>query len=91
MRERVKFWRQAGDEGRPRHDRRTLPGWARTPGPRWCAEWLPSRNVCTYAVRWVAIKYRWSLAIDSIERRRLTHLLTGTCGNRTIALPPRGR
>lgn len=34
------------------------------------AEWLPPRAafLCTYLARWVAVKYRWRLAVDSAER-----------------------
>jgi hypothetical protein len=56
------------------------------------AQWLPPRTAarCTYAVRWVAIKYRWGLSVDTAERNRLASLLTGSCGATRLAVPPRG-
>jgi Protein of unknown function (DUF1524) len=62
----------------------------RSKGDRDPAQWLPARSVCTYAVRWVAIKYRWALTVDAAEKTTLARLLTGACGNTKIALPPRG-
>jgi hypothetical protein len=34
------------------------------------AEWLPTRTAyrCTYLARWVAVKYRWRLAVDANEK-----------------------
>jgi hypothetical protein len=43
------------------------------------------------AVRWVAIKYRWALTIDTTEQRQLTRLLARTCGNTKTRLPSHGR
>jgi hypothetical protein len=62
----------------------------RSKGDRDPAEWLPARNLCTYAVRWVAVKYRWSLSIDTAEQRELGRLLRGTCGQARLSLPPLG-
>jgi hypothetical protein len=45
---------------------------------------------CTYAVQWVQVKYRWRLNIDAAERSRLSSVLSGSCGSRTVVLPPRG-
>ena len=53
---------------------------------KWCksdsdpAEWLPQKQQCLYAQRWVAVKYRWGLSIDAAEKRTLANLLTGSCG-----------
>jgi hypothetical protein len=63
----------------------------RSKGDRDPAQWLPARNVCTYAVRWVAVKYRWSLSVDMAEQRQLGRLLSGTCGDAKLGLPPLGR
>jgi hypothetical protein len=46
---------------------------------------------CAHAVRWVAIKYRWSLTIDAAEQRELARLLAGTCGEAKVTLPARGK
>ncbi|MBM3668966.1 MAG: HNH endonuclease [Actinobacteria bacterium] len=40
-------------------------------------EWLPDRDVCWYAKTWVAVKYRWRLAVDSTEKSALTRILRG--------------
>ncbi len=57
------------------------------------ASWLPPRASarCTYAIRWVQVKYRWRLTMDSAERGVLSRLLSGTCGATMIAVPARGR
>ena len=43
------------------------------------AAWRPRQAFqCSYAVRWIATKSRWDLAVDRIERRALRQLLE-TC------------
>ena len=42
--------------------------------------WLPQKQQCLYAQRWIAVKYRWGLSIDIAEKRALANLLTGSCG-----------
>lgn len=46
------------------------------------AQWLPVNNDfhCVYAFRWLAVKYRWSLSVDSAEALTLARLAT-TCAN----------
>lgn len=60
-------------------------------GARDPAQWLPpvATTHCTYATHWVAIKYRWRLTVDSTERAKLLSILLGTCGARTLTVPPR--
>lgn len=41
------------------------------------AEWLPERAVCKYAKTWVAVKFRWRLAVDSTEKSELMRILRG--------------
>ncbi len=55
------------------------------------AEWLPPKTSvhCKYAIHWVAVKYRWRLTINSAEKSKLTSLLSGTCGEKTLNVPPR--
>ena len=57
------------------------------------AHWLPPRAaaLCTYAIQWVEIKYRWRLSMDVAERNALAKILSGACGAKTIVVPPRGR
>jgi hypothetical protein len=46
---------------------------------------------CAYATHWVAIKYRWRLSINPAEKTKLASILSGTCGAKTLAIPPRAR
>lgn len=45
------------------------------------ATWLPSNSsfVCQYVGRWIAVKYRWSLAIDTAEKSVLSSAVS-SCG-----------
>jgi hypothetical protein len=54
------------------------------------AGWLPPFNAyrCTYVATWVAIKWRWRLTIDPLEKGALTLGLTG-CGAAAKVLQPR--
>jgi hypothetical protein len=36
------------------------------------AEWMPRLSQCTYVRQWVAVKIRWSLKVDSFEKRALS-------------------
>lgn len=38
------------------------------------AEWLPKKNVCRYVAEWTAVKIRWSLTADAVEKRKLLSL-----------------
>ena len=40
------------------------------------AEWLPEQGRCAYAKRWIAVKFRWRLAVDITEKSRLTRILS---------------
>lgn len=62
-------------------------------GDRDPAEWLPPLSAarCTYALEWVQVKYRWRLSMDSTERGTLSSILSGSCGSRTVEIPPRAR
>ena len=53
------------------------------------AGWLPPFNAyrCTYVATWVAIKWRWRLTIDRLEKGALTLGLTG-CGAAAKVLRP---
>ncbi|GAA3758531.1 hypothetical protein GCM10022240_09060 [Microbacterium kribbense] len=53
------------------------------------AQWMPPVAKCSYAIQWVAIKYRWALTIDTAERTALSGLLDGSCGQASIKTPPR--
>jgi hypothetical protein len=51
--------------------------------------WMPplSSDHCQYINDWVAIKYRWNLAVDPTEKRDLIAKLRG-CGGHTFVLRP---
>jgi Excalibur calcium-binding domain/Protein of unknown function (DUF1524) len=53
------------------------------------ARWLPPFNAyrCTYVATWVAIKWRWRLTIDPLEKAALILGLTG-CGAAAKVLQP---
>jgi hypothetical protein len=57
------------------------------------AQWMPplAANHCNYAIAWVQVKYRWRLTVDAAERTRLTTVLSGACGQRTVPIPTRAR
>lgn len=59
----------------------------RSKGDRDPSQWLPPRSayVCTYISDWIAVKYQWSLSMDSSEWGRLKNLLNGQCAGTTIA------
>ena len=57
------------------------------------AQWLPplAANRCDYAIKWVQVKYRWRMTMDTAERTKLSGILSGSCGTRTITIPTRAR
>lgn len=50
--------------------------------------WLPARATCDYVKRWVAVKWRWGLRIDSAERAAVQTQLDG-CSSLTVPAPSR--
>lgn len=50
--------------------------------------WMPSNAgfLCEYAAIWVAVKYRWSLTVDSAERNTLANTLAN-CGEIAAPIP----
>jgi len=57
------------------------------------AEWLPplASNRCTYVLKWIQVKYRWRLTVDSTEKAAMLNVLQGACRKRQITIPPRAR
>lgn len=49
----------------------------RSKGDRDPAEWLPAQGRCAYAKRWIAVKFRWRLAVDIAEKSQLRRILSG--------------
>lgn len=64
----------------------------RSKGDQDPAEWLPPRTSyrCTYVSEWIAVKWRWRLAVDSREQAALRVQVTA-CGNPRITAPARAR
>lgn len=50
------------------------------------SSWLPTQEVCSYAVRWVAVKYRWNLSIDKAEKDSLDEVMSGACGGERVSV-----
>lgn len=52
------------------------------------AQWMPESHgyFCDYAATWVAVKWRWSLTVDSLERMTLQSVLNG-CSDVSISTP----
>lgn len=51
--------------------------------------WMPTNSSfrCQYIGRWITVKYRWSLRVDSAEKQYLTSQVA-TCGNKAkVKLP----
>lgn len=52
-------------------------------------EWLPDRRTfrCRYVAWWVAVKWRWRLAVDPVERAFLRRYLGRRCGWPAVLRP----
>jgi len=57
-------------------------------GDRDPARWMPPNPAvhCTYVAAWVAVKYRWGLAIDDDERQKVDSVLA-SCPTTGAAMP----
>ena len=64
----------------------------RSKGDQDPAEWLPPRVSyrCTYVSHWIAVKWRWRLAVDASEQAAL-RVQVQACGNPRIKAPARAR
>jgi hypothetical protein len=49
----------------------------RSKGDRDPADWLPQFGKCMYVRHWVAVKIRWRLNVDAVEKQTLTDLAAG--------------
>lgn len=54
------------------------------------AQWMPALQgyFCDYAATWVAVKWRWNLSVDSLERMSLQSVLAG-CSEVNVPVPER--
>jgi hypothetical protein len=58
-------------------------------GGREPQDWLPRKAFrCSYLSQWVAVKWRWRLTVDPVERRFLRSRLS-SCGWPSVRLPSR--
>ena len=47
-------------------------------------DWLPEYGKCKYAKTWIAVKFRWRLAVDSNEKSALSRILRGCSPNMRV-------
>jgi hypothetical protein len=54
------------------------------------AKWMPTNRsyFCDYVATWVAVKWRWNLSVDTLERKAVNSVLSG-CNSVNIPLPQR--
>ena len=48
--------------------------------------WMPPANRCRYVEVWTAVKHRWRLSVDPVERAALIRY-ADSCPNRTVRVP----
>jgi hypothetical protein len=59
----------------------------RSKGDKDPAQWMPQAGeACDYVERWIAVKYRWSLSVDTAERNTLSATLSG-CATLSETVP----
>ncbi|WP_300400029.1 HNH endonuclease family protein [Nocardioides sp.] len=75
----------ANDLGDTRSLVAVTAGENRSKGDRDVADWLPDHAQCRYLREWVAVKHRWRLSIDSVEKSAMQSLAAG-CTNSTISV-----
>jgi len=56
------------------------------------AKWMPTNRsyFCDYVATWIAVKWRWSLSVDTLERKAVNSVLSG-CTLVTVPLPTQTR
>lgn len=77
----------ANDLGDPRSLIAVSAASNRSKGDRDPAEWMPpaAEAHCRYLTEWVAVKTRWSLSVDPVEKEFLTNR-SGRCANVKVAV-----
>ena len=60
----------------------------RSKGDREPQNWMPAYWRCNYVATWIAVKWRWQLAVDATERGFLESTLA-TCNNPSVVRPDR--
>jgi hypothetical protein len=51
------------------------------------SDWMPDTDGCIYVANWVAMKYRWSLAVDADEKSAILSILSFCPAGYSIATP----
>jgi hypothetical protein len=56
-------------------------------------QWMPPTTSyrCTYVKRWIAVKWRWDLAVNTAEKSSLSAALTQYCGTTRLNVAKPGR
>ncbi len=49
-------------------------------------QWMPPANRCRYVEVWVALKHRWRLSVDAVERAALSRYADGCPDNRVAVV-----
>ena len=75
--------RFANDLGDPRSLVAVSASSNRSKSDRDPAEWMPRLAECRYVEKWVAVKIRWRLKVDGVEKRFLTQRAS-SCSNVVI-------
>lgn len=75
----------ANDQGDPRSLVAVTASANRGKGDRDPGEWWPLKERCRYAGEWVAVKTRWGLSIDTVEKDALL-LQASQCGAMTVQI-----
>lgn len=53
------------------------------------AKWMPpTMDACEYVGRWVAVKYRWNLAVDQAEKDKILSVLAWCNGDYALPVAP---
>jgi hypothetical protein len=52
------------------------------------AKWMPTNRTyfCDYVATWIAVKWRWNLSVDTLERKTVASVLSG-CASVSVPLP----
>jgi hypothetical protein len=52
------------------------------------AKWMPTNRTyfCDYVATWIAVKWRWNLSVDTLERKTVASVLSG-CAAVSVPLP----
>jgi hypothetical protein len=78
----VAFYNDLGDRRTLNAQTSALNASKQAKGPE---AWMPPQNRCAYIGDWVAVKIRWGLRVDSIEKAALIRY-AASCPNVTLTV-----